>query len=65
MLPKSNRDRSRLIAAGFGVSALVFMIIGVFIGLSQQNWLVFFLALGIAACGAMYLYSQERGHKEP
>lgn len=68
MLPKKGqvwtyRERGRSLGLVYGIAAVVFLGIGLYFGIATSNWLLFLIALGIAAFAGLYVYANERDHR--
>jgi hypothetical protein len=46
----------------YGIAAVVCLVIGVYLGVAQSNWLVLIVAVVTAAAG-LYVYADERDHR--
>lgn len=69
MFPKkgqvwTNRERGRSIGLVYGIAAVVCLAIGVYLGVTQSNWLVLVIAAITAAAAGLYVYANERDHRD-
>jgi hypothetical protein len=67
MFPKkeqvwTNRERGRSLGLTYGIAAVLCLVIGVYLGVAQSNWLVLIVAVVTAAAG-LYVYANERDHR--
>ena len=47
----------------YGIAAVVCLVIGVYLGVAQSNWLVLIVAVVTAAAAGLYVYANERDHR--
>jgi fatty acid desaturase len=59
----TNRERGRSLRLMYGIAAVVCLVIGVYLGVAQSNWLVLIVAVVTAAAAGLYVYANERDHR--
>jgi uncharacterized membrane protein len=59
----TNRELGRSLGLLYGTAAVICLVIGVYLGVTQPNWLALIIAVITASAAALYTYASERDHR--